>query len=137
VVTTVVRRPQPLTLEADVPERFQYLALMLACLALTLPLELVLGARVWRRPARTARAIAPTFAIFVAWDVWASERGTWGFSERYTLGVRLPGGMVVEELVFFLVVPLCALLTFDAVRAMLRRRAPGGVEAARVPAGLS
>ena len=99
-------------------DRFQYLGLMLACLLATLPLELVLGARVWRRPARTAKAIAPAFALFVGWDLWASHRGTWQFSDRYTVGVRLPGGMVIEELVFFLVVPMCALLTLEAVRGL-------------------
>jgi lycopene cyclase domain-containing protein len=114
-------------------DRFQYLGLMAACLVLTLPLELVLGARVWRRPARTARAIAPAFVLFVAWDLWASRRGMWGFSERYTLGVRLPGGMVVEELVFFVVVPLCTLLTLEAVREILRRRAQTEPEPSRVP----
>lgn len=103
-------------------DRYQYLALMLGCLLLTLPLEFVLGARVWRQPARTAKAIAPAFVLFVAWDMWASRRGTWGFSDRYTLGWRLPGGMVVEELVFFVVVPMCALLTLEAVRSIGRRR---------------
>jgi lycopene cyclase domain-containing protein len=103
-------------------DRYQYLLLMVGCLLLTLPLELVLGARVWRQPARTAKAIAPAFVLFVAWDLWASRRGTWGFSERYTLGWRLPGGMVVEELLFFVVVPMCALLTLEAVRAINRRR---------------
>lgn len=105
-------------------DRFQYLGLMLACVVATLPLELVLGARVWRRPVRTAKAIAPAFVAFVAWDLWASHRGTWSFDDRYTLGVRLPGGMVVEELLFFVVVPICGLLTLEAVRAMRARRAP-------------
>lgn len=109
-------------------DRFQYVGLMAACLVGTLPLEFVVGARVWRRPARTARAIAPAFVAFVAWDLWATERGTWGFAEQYTLGVRLPGGMVLEELLFFTVVPICALLTLEAVRIMSTGRghpAPG------------
>ena len=96
---------------------------------MTLPLEFVVGARVWRRPRRLAIALAPAFAVFVAWDLWASSTGTWGFDERYTIGVTLPGGMAVEELVFFLVVPICGLLTLEAVRIILaggpewRRRA--------------
>ncbi len=92
-----------------------------ACLLITLPLELVLGARVWRRPRRLAIALAPAFAVFVAWDLWATATGTWGFSERYTIGLELPGGMAVEELVFFTVIPICALLTLEAVRGILAR----------------
>lgn len=103
-------------------DRYQYLLLMGACLLITLPLELVLGARVWRRPRRLATALAPAFAVFVAWDLWATATGTWGFSERYTIGLELPGGMAVEELVFFTVVPICALLTLEAVRGILARR---------------
>jgi lycopene beta-cyclase len=100
-------------------DRFQYLILMGLCLLVTLPLEFVVGARVWRSPRRLAIALAPAFAVFVAWDLWASATGTWGFDDRYTVGVTLPGGMAIEELVFFLVVPICGLLTLEAVRIIL------------------
>ena len=103
-------------------DRYQYLALMGACLLITLPLELVLGARVWRQPRRLVRALAPAFVIFVAWDLWATASGTWGFSEQYTIGIEAPGGMAIEELVFFTVIPICGLLTLETVRTMLARR---------------
>jgi lycopene cyclase domain-containing protein len=103
-------------------DRFQYLGVLIGCVLVTLPLEFVAGARVGRRPARTFRAIAPAFLVFVAWDLWASHRGTWDFADRYTLGVRFPGGMVLEELLFFVVVPICALLTYETVRIMQQRR---------------
>jgi lycopene cyclase domain-containing protein len=112
-------------------EQYQYLLLMAGCLLITLPLELVFGARVWRQPKRLAIALLPAFVLFVAWDLWASATGTWGFSERYTVGLRLPGDMAVEELVFFVVIPICGLLTLEAVRTILgrwdeRRAARGG-----------
>lgn len=101
-------------------DRWQYVLLMVGCLVLTLPLELVLGARVWREPRRLALALAPAFVVFVVWDLWATARGTWGFAERYTVGVTLPGGMAIEELLFFTAIPICALLTLEAVRRILR-----------------
>jgi lycopene cyclase domain-containing protein len=103
-------------------DRFQYLIVMALCVLVTLPLEFVFDARVWRRPKRLAVAVAPAMAAFVAWDLWASASGTWGFDRRYTVGLRLPGGMAVEELVFFLVVPTCALLTIESVRNLLSGR---------------
>ena len=106
-------------------DRFQYLAVMAACVVLTLPLEVAFGARVWRQPARTAKAIAPAFVLFVAWDLWASSRGTWSFDDRYTVGIRLPGDMVLEELVFFVVVPVCGLLTLEGLRSIESRRRAG------------
>jgi lycopene cyclase domain-containing protein len=103
-------------------DRFQYLGLMAACVAVTVPLEVLLGARVWRQPRRLLRALAPAGLLFVVWDIAASASGTWSFNAAYTVGIELPGGMAVEELVFFTVVPICALLTLEAVRAILRRR---------------
>jgi len=108
-------------------DRFQYLILMGACVAITLPLEFLFEARVWRRPKRLAIALLPALVVFVVWDLWATSTGTWGFNPHYTVGLELPGGMVVEELVFFVVVPTCALLTIEAVRNILsgRVRFPG------------
>ena len=97
-------------------DRFQYLILMGLCLVGTLPLEFAFGARVWRRPRRLAVAVVPSLTLFLAWDMWATARGTWSFSRRYTVGIRLPGGVAVEEVAFFVVVPVCALLTLEAVR---------------------
>ena len=97
-------------------DRFQYLLLMGLCLLVTLPLEFAFDARVWRRPRRLATALVPAFAAFVAWDLWASASGTWSFDRRFTLGVTLPGGMAIEELAFFVVVPVCTLLTLESVR---------------------
>lgn len=102
-------------------ERFQYLMLMAACLAATLPLELALGARVWRRPKRLVAAVAPAMVVFSAWDVAAIGHHHWRYSSRYVTGWDLPGHLPVEEVVFFAVIPICALLTFETVTRFLRR----------------
>jgi lycopene cyclase domain-containing protein len=104
-------------------DRFQYVLLMALCLLLTLPLELVVGARVWRQPRRLAMALLPSLVVFVTWDLWATARGTWGFDDAYTVGITLPGGMAIEELLFFTVIPICGLLTLETVRIILRRQA--------------
>jgi lycopene cyclase domain-containing protein len=107
------------TVGLDEMDRLQYLLLMAACVLVTLPLEVVLGARVWRSPRRLLLALAPAFVLFVVWDLWATSTGTWDFSRDYTIGVTLPGGMAIEELAFFTVIPVCGLLTLEAVRRIL------------------
>lgn len=102
--------------------RYQYLLLMGLCVLVTLPLEFVLRARVWRRPQRLLGALWLPVIVFSAWDVFAIARGHWRYSLRYTTGWRLPGRLPVEELVFFVVIPVCGLLTFEAVRRMLGDR---------------
>lgn len=100
----------------------EYLLLMAACLAITLPLEFWLRARVYRRWRRLLLALLPVVAGFYLWDAWAVARGHWDFSPAHTTGVLLPLAVPLEELVFFLVIPVCGLLTYEAVGNMLRRR---------------
>jgi len=100
-------------------DEYQYLALMGTCLVVTLPLELVLGARVWRRPGRLLRALIPTVAIFLAWDMLAIARHHWGFNQRYIVGWSLPADVPIEELVFFIAIPICGLLTLETVRRLI------------------
>src|SRR6201996_8732147 len=99
-------------------DHYQYLILMAACLVATLPLE-ALGARVYRQPARLARAVLPVALVFLAWDAVAIAGHVWTYNPRYITGVLLPFRIPVEELVFFLVVPVCAILTYGCVQAML------------------
>jgi lycopene beta-cyclase len=98
--------------------RATYLVLMAACLLITLPLELVLKAGVYRRPRRWLAAVVPVFLVFSLWDRVAIARGHWTYSPRHTTGIEL-GGLPLEELVFFAVVPTCALLTYQAVVRLL------------------
>ncbi|HEY3336989.1 MAG TPA: lycopene cyclase domain-containing protein [Propionicimonas sp.] len=100
----------------------EYLLLMAACIAITLPLEFVLGARVYRRPRRLVLAVLPLLLIFSVWDAVAIARGHWDYSPAHTTGWLLPFAVPVEEFVFFIVIPLCGLLTFEAVGRMLARR---------------
>jgi lycopene cyclase domain-containing protein len=102
-------------------EHSQYLLLMGGCLLITLPLELLLGARVYRRPRRLWLALWPMLVVFIAWDLVVIARHHWEFSARYTTGFVLPGGIPVEEVVFFVVIPICGLLTLDTVRHLLGR----------------
>ncbi len=101
---------------------FEYLLLMAACVAITLPLEFLLGARVYRRPRRLLLAVLPLLLIFYVWDAVAIARGHWDYSPVHTTGWHLPFGVPVEEAVFFIVIPLCGLLTFEAVGRMLGKR---------------
>jgi lycopene cyclase domain-containing protein len=92
-----------------------YLVVLAACLLGTAPLELLLHVGVYAQPARLLGALAPVVVIFGAWDVLAIHRGWWGYDPRYLVGLTLPGRLPLEELLFFIVIPLCAVLTYEAV----------------------
>ena len=112
---------------------FSYLAVLAGCLVVTAPLELLLGTRVYARPRRLARALLPVLVLFVGWDLYAISAGHWDFDARSTTGVVLPGGLPLDELLFFLVVPVCSILALEAVRSVTGWRA-GDEAAPRGPA---
>jgi len=103
-----------------VTDRWQYLILLGLCLAITAQLELF-GAGVYRQPRRLARAVVPVAVLFLAWDAVAIATRVWTYNDHYITGVHIPFGVPVEEVLFFLVIPLCALLTYNAVTAILDR----------------
>ena len=107
------------------PDQWHYLAVLGGCLLVTLPLELVLGARVYRQWRRLVAALLPVVVVFVVWDLVGIARDHWGYSARFTTGVMI-GPMPVEELLFFLVIPVCGLLTYEAVGNVLRWLRRGG-----------
>jgi lycopene cyclase domain-containing protein len=93
-----------------------YVAVLAFCLVGTLPLELWLGVRVYRQWRRLLLTLLPVVAVFVVWDLYAIAAGHWSFDAEQTTGLVLPGDLPVEELLFFVVVPVCSLLSFEAVR---------------------
>ncbi|MFN2470469.1 MAG: lycopene cyclase domain-containing protein [Gaiellaceae bacterium] len=98
--------------------RGTYLFVLLACLLCTLPLEIALGVRVYRRWRRLVLTLLPVLVVFLAWDLAAIAAGHWTFDPAQLVGVVLPGRLPVEELLFFVVIPTCAILGFEAVRAV-------------------
>jgi lycopene cyclase domain-containing protein len=100
--------------------RFTYVAVLVGCLGAALWLEPVLRVNVLRRWRRLALTVLPVAVVFAVWDVAAIAAGHWTFDPAQVTGVYLPAGLPLDEVLFFLVVPVCAILGFEAVRAVLR-----------------
>ena len=103
-----------------------YVAVLAFCIVGTLPLELWLGVRVYRQSRRLLLTLLPVVAVFVVWDLYAIAAGHWSFDAEQTTGLVLPGDLPIDELLFFIVVPVCSLLSFEAVRRV--RGWPAGDE---------
>ena len=98
-----------------------YLAVLCGCLVGALWLEPVLRVGVLRRWRRLLLTVVPVVVVFGAWDLVAIAAHHWHYDPAQTTGVLLPGRLPLEELLFFLVVPVCAVLGYEAVRKVLRR----------------
>lgn len=104
---------------------FAYFGTLLACLVGAGWLEVGMRTRVARRWRRLVASVAPVLVVFTVWDRLAIGLGHWTFDARLTTGITL-WRVPIEELVFFTVIPICAVLTFEAVRAL--RGWPAGDE---------
>jgi lycopene cyclase domain-containing protein len=98
-----------------------YLLVLAGCLAGALWLEPVFRVGVLRQIRRLVLTIVPVAAAFIVWDLLAVADGHWSFDRAQLIGVLLPGGLPLEEVLFFLVVPVCAVLGYEAVRQTLAR----------------
>jgi lycopene cyclase domain-containing protein len=100
-----------------------YVAILAFVLAGCLWLEIVLRTRVFARPRRLALSIAPVVVVFFGWDAYAVAHGHWWFEPDRILGLYLPGAVPVDEVAFFIVIPIASILTLEAVRSVRGWRA--------------
>ena len=100
--------------------RFAYVGVLVLVLVSSVWLEVLLRTRVYARWRRLVLTLVPVVAVFCVWDVYAIASGQWTFDAARTTGVLLPGDLPLDEVLFFVVVPIAALLTLEAVRSVKR-----------------
>ncbi|HET7901552.1 MAG TPA: lycopene cyclase domain-containing protein [Candidatus Nanopelagicales bacterium] len=100
--------------------RFAYVGVLVFVLLGSGWLEVALRTRVYARWRRLLLALAPVVALFCLWDLYAIASGHWTFDPERTTGVVLPGGLPLDEVLFFVVVPIASVLTLEAVRSVKR-----------------
>jgi len=79
-------------------------------------LEIAFRVRVLKRFKRAAIAITPIAVAFLIWDSLAIAHHDWYFDPKQILGIIGPFHIPLEEYLFFLVVPLAAIMTIESVR---------------------
>jgi lycopene cyclase domain-containing protein len=99
---------------------WSYVAMLVFCLAGTLPLARVFRLRALQQPGRLALTVAAAGSPFLVWDLYATRAGHWRFDPAQTLPWRV-AGLPLEEVAFFIVIPLSTVLTYEAVRVVRRR----------------
>lgn len=95
-----------------------YLAVLVFVLVGSGWLEIGLRTRVYRRWRRLLLALAPGFVVFVGWDLYAVSQQQWRFDHDLIIGWLTPGQLPIEEVLFFVVIPIAAILTLEAVRSV-------------------
>lgn len=106
-------------------DSWRYLIVLRACLLISAPLKLF-GRGVYRQPRPSFGTVLPVAVVFLICDASAVAADVWRYNPRYILGLIAPGDLPLEEILFFMVIPLCGLLTYSAavddILAMVSRR---------------
>ena len=99
---------------------WSYVAMLAFCLAGTLPLVPAFRLDVLRQPRRLLLTVLLAGTPFLLWDLYATHAGHWRFDADQTLPPRV-AGIPLEEVAFFVVIPVVSVLTFEAVKVVRRR----------------
>jgi lycopene cyclase domain-containing protein len=110
-------------------EHWSYVGMLAFCLVGTLPLVVVFRLRVLHQPVRLLLTVLAAGTPFLVWDLYATAAEHWWFDEDQTLPWRV-GGLPLEEVAFFVVIPLVSVLTYESVRVV---RAQGGLRRRETP----
>ena len=102
------------------PQHWSYVAMLAFCLVGTLPLIAVFHLRVLRQRRRLLLSILAGGVPFLVWDVLATSAGHWRFDASQTLPWRV-AGLPLEEIAFFVVIPLASILTYESVQVVRTR----------------
>lgn len=100
--------------------QWSYVAMLAFCLAGTLPLVPAFRLTVLQQRRRLTLTVLAAGTPFLLWDLYATAAGHWHFDAAQTLPTRV-AGLPLEEVAFFVVIPLVAVLTYEGVAAVRDR----------------
>lgn len=98
---------------------WSYMAMLVFVLLASGWLEWFFDLRVYRRPGRLFATVAVAAPPFILWDAWAISEGHWFFDRSQMLGIVGPLHVPLEEYLFFIIIPIAAVLTLEGVTRFL------------------
>ena len=65
-------------------------------------------------------AILPVATFFIAWDVFFTQKGVWGFNHDYLSGI-FALGLPIEEWLFFFTVPFACVFIYECLNFYIKK----------------
>lgn len=95
--------------------KLSYLAMLIFTAAASFWLEIAFKVHVLRRMKRVLLSLLPISLGFLIWDAYAIAQGHWYFDEKQVTGINGPFNIPIEEILFFLIIPIAVLMTLEGV----------------------
>ena len=96
-------------------QKWNYMAMLIFTVCGSFWLEIALKVGVLRRIKRVAFSVLPISTLFLIWDAYAISKGHWFFDREQILGIYGPLNIPLEEYLFFIVIPMAAIMTIEGV----------------------
>lgn len=100
--------------------QWSYMAMLLFVVFGSWWLEWGFKIRVLRNPIRLATTVLLVAPWFIVWDAYAISQGHWFFDRNQILGIYGPLEIPIEEYLFFILIPIAAILTMEGTRSAYR-----------------
>ncbi|NQY79116.1 MAG: lycopene cyclase domain-containing protein [Candidatus Caenarcaniphilales bacterium] len=66
-------------------------------------------------------AIAIVAIPFIAWDIFFTEIGVWGFTDKYLTGLKI-FNLPLEEILFFICIPYACIFTYEVIKYFFKEK---------------
>ncbi len=98
------------------PDQYTYLLILLSSLAGPLLLSFDKKVAFYKEWKYLFPAMIPVAIFYITWDIYFTAKSVWSFNDQYILGFK-PGGLPIEEIGFFFVIPYCCIFVYCCIRA--------------------
>lgn len=95
--------------------KYSYLAVLFFVVVASFWLEIAFKVRVIVRMKRVLLSLLPISTGFLIWDAYAISQGHWFFDPKQVTGINGPFNIPIEEILFFLIIPMAVLMTLEGV----------------------
>ncbi len=103
---------------------YSYLAMLAFVVIASGWLEWAFNLRVLRNPKKLALTVGLVAPWFILWDAFAIGQGHWFFDREQMVGIIGPLNIPLEEYLFFVIIPVAAVLTLEGVNVFLDKILP-------------
>jgi len=99
---------------------FTYLAVLAFIAVCAIVVNFLFRIRISRQWKTFLQVDLIIIALYGTWDIWAAARKAWYFDDRQVIGIKLFWLLPIEEILFFILVPLMVLISIQSLEKIVK-----------------
>lgn len=99
---------------------YLYLAVVLGCFMIPFLFSFHPSLQFHKKWKELSKGLVVMMAFFIPWDIYFTSLGIWGFSEDYTIGIKI-FHLPLEEWLFFICIPYACVFTYHCMKFFFKK----------------